>query len=217
MKEEHIPYGFEKCSSAEVEAKAGALLNSMQKRRSLRFFSEEDVSKQTIADLLNVASSAPSGANKQPWTFVAISNVELKKRIREAAEKEEQQFYGGRASDTWLADLAPLGTDWQKPFIETAPWIVVVFRKTLDDDGSKNYYVQESVGIACGFLISAIHQAGLVTLTHTPSPMNFLSEILKRPANEKPYLLLPIGFPAADATVPNIKKKDSSEVIFYFE
>ena len=217
MSEEHIPFIFTKSNSSEVEEKAIALRDEMLKRRSLRFFSEEEVSKETIEALLKVASSAPSGANKQPWTFVAISNPELKKRIRAAAEKEEQSFYGGRASDTWLADLAPLGTDWQKPFLETAPWIVVVFKKSLDDDGSKNYYVQESVGIACGFLIAAIHQAGLVTLTHTPSTMNFLSEILERPANEKPYLLLPIGFPAANATVPNIKKKDASEVLFYFE
>jgi len=194
MSEEHIPFIFTKSNSSEVEEKAIALRDEMLKRRSLRFFSEEEVSKETIEALLKVASSAPSGANKQPWTFVAISSPELKKRIRAAAEKEEQSFYGGRASDTWLADLAPLGTDWQKPFLETAPWIVVVFKKSLDYDGSKNYYVQESVGIACGFLIAAIHQAGLVTLTHTPSPMNFLSEILERPANEKPYLLLPIGF-----------------------
>jgi len=217
MEGEHIPYSFEKYTSSEVQERSEAFRDEMLKRRSLRFFSEEEVTKDTIEAILKVAASAPSGANKQPWTFVAISNRVLKQKIREAAEKEEQAFYGGKASDSWLADLAPFATDWQKPFLEKAPWILVVFKKTLADDGSKNYYVQESVGIACGFLIAAIHHAGLVTLTHTPSPMNFLSDILERPANEKPYLLLPIGFPAVDATVPNIQKKEDAEVQIYFE
>lgn len=184
----------------------------MEQRRSLRFFSSREVPEQVIQDLIMTASSAPSGANKQPWSFVAISGTDLKKKIRKAAEKEEREFYEHRAPDSWLKDLEPFGTDANKPFLETAPWLIVVFRENVDPMGGKNYYVQESVGIACGFLIAAIHQIGLVTLTHTPSPMNFLSSLLDRPANEKPYLLLPVGYPAEDATVPVIEKKSLEEV-----
>ncbi len=165
------------------------------------------------------AASAPSGANKQPWTFCAISNPEVKRQIRIAAEQEEKESYEGRMSPEWLEDLAPLGTDWHKPFLEIAPWLIVVFRKPFDyqSNGSKrqNYYVQESVGIACGFLIAAIHAAGLVTLTHTPSPMNFLQKILDRPDNERPFLLLPVGYPAPDAMVPDIQKKGTDEVLVW--
>ena len=184
----------------------------MEQRRSLRFFSSREVPEQVIQDLIMTASSAPSGANKQPWSFVAISGTDLKKKIRKAAEKEEREFYEHRAPDSWLKDLEPFGTDANRPFLETAPWLIVVFRENVDLMGGKNYYVQESVGIACGFLIAAIHQIGLVTLTHTPSPMNFLSSLLDRPANEKPYLLLPVGYPAEDATVPVIEKKSLEEV-----
>jgi nitroreductase len=168
-----------------------------------------------------IAASAPSGTNKQPWTFCAISNPKLKATIRKAAEEEEYESYNGRMNKEWLEDLKKFNTDWQKPFLETAPWIIVVFKEVyemgVEGEKKQNYYVNESVGIACGFLISAIHDLGLVTLTHTPSPMNFLSKILNRPTNERSFLLLPIGYPAAEATVPDIKKKTSEEVINWFE
>ena len=166
------------------------------------------------------ASSAPSGAHKQPWTFCAVSNIEIKKAIKAAAEKEEYENYNGRMSDEWLKDLAKFDTDWHKDFLEIAPWLIIVFKKAYDIDEEgikhKNYYVNESVGIACGFLINAIHYAGLVTLTHTPSPMNFLQEILERPENERPFLLLPVGYPAVDTEVPVLQRKSESEVIKYF-
>ncbi|MBI1315527.1 nitroreductase family protein [bacterium] len=189
----------------------------LDKRRSLRFFSSEPVERAVIEELILAAGTAPSGAHKQPWTFVAVSDPHLKTRIREAAETEERAFYAGRASESWLRDLAPLGTDWQKPFLEDAPWLIVVFRQAHAPDGSKHYYTQESVGMACGLLIAAIHKAGLVTLTHTPSPMQFLSEVLGRPANEKPYVLLPIGYPAPQATVPDLVRKPLDELAVFFE
>lgn len=192
----------------------------MNNRRSLRDFSNTPVSKNTIEDLLKTAGTAPSGANKQPWHFCAISNSGLKKQIREAAEKEEYEFYNGRASEEWLKDLSPFGTNWEKPFLEVVPWLIVVFKKSYNQDGeerSKNYYVQESVGIATGILITAIHNAGLVTLTHTPSPMNFLSKILGRPDNEKPFLLLPVGYPADNALVPDIKRKSLEDISDFYE
>ena len=167
------------------------------------------------------ASTAPSGAHKQPWTFCAVNNTELKQQIRIAAEQEEYRSYHGRMSEAWLRDLVPFGTDWHKPFLETAPWLVIVFRRIYEfgDNGKKqnNYYVNESVGIACGLLLAAIHQAGLVALTHTPSPMDFLTKVLNRPANEKPFLLIPIGYPSPDATVPNLTRKPSEEVIEWYE
>ncbi len=182
----------------------------MLSRRSIREFSNNAVSEETIKNILKVAHSAPSGANKQPWHFCAIRSADLKSKIRQAAEKEEYINYNGRMPGEWLGDLKKFGTDWEKPFIDIAPWIIIVFKKNYDvvADGSKakNYYVSESVGIACGFLIAAIQMAGLVTLTHTPSPMNFLQEILNRPENEKPFLLLPVGYPAENAQVPNISK-----------
>ena len=208
----HKAYRPDLPSESELLSKSAALREQMEQRRSLRFFSSREVPERVIQDLIMTASSAPSGANKQPWSFVAISGTDLKKKIRKAAEKEEREFYEHRAPDSWLKDLEPFGTDANKPFLETAPWLIVVFRENVDPMGGKNYYVQESVGIACGFLIAAIHQIGLVTLTHTPSPMNFLSSLLDRPANEKPYLLLPLGYPAEDATVPVIEKKSLEEV-----
>ena len=166
------------------------------------------------------ASSAPSGAHKQPWSFCAISDKGIKSEIRKAAEEEEYQNYHGRMSDEWLKDLEKFGTDWQKPFLEKAPWLIVMFKKTYDveADGSraKNYYVSESVGIAAGFLITAIHMAGLVTLTHTPSPMNFLEKILDRPANEKAFLLLPVGYPEQDAVVPVLQRKALAQVSTFY-
>lgn len=202
-------------------AQSTLLLKSKSSRRSVRFFSDTPVPRKVVENILMIASSAPSGANKQPWVFCAINNFEVKKKIREAAEAEEYESYNGRMNEEWLEDLKPFATDWHKPFLETAPWIIVVFKEVygVGDDGKKkqNYYVNESVGIACGFLINAIHELGLVTLTHTPSPMNFLSKLLGRPSNERPYLLLPVGYPADDATVPDIKKKTSEEVIFWYE
>lgn len=192
----------------------------MLKRRSVRYFSDKPVSKEIISNILAVANSAPSGANKQPWTFCAIQNVGLKKQIRKAAEKEEYDSYHGRMPEEWLKDLAPLQTDWTKSFLETAPWLIVVFKESygLDEESKKstNYYVSESTGIATGFLIAAIHAAGLCTLTHTPSPMNFLSKLLNRPANEKPFLLLPLGYAADDCLVPVLKKKTVKDVTIFY-
>jgi nitroreductase len=191
----------------------------MIQRRTVRDFAPDPVPKEIIDDLIMTASSAPSGANKQPWTFCAVSDPGLKHRIRIAAEKEEYDSYHGRMSQEWLEDLAPLQTDWNKPFLEIAPWLIVVFKKAYDLDGErkrKNYYVMESVGLACGFLLTAIHNAGLVALTHTPSPMNFLQEILGRPENERPFLLIPVGYPAKDAMVPDIKRKEAKDVIVYY-
>ncbi|MGM0580446.1 MAG: nitroreductase family protein [Bacteroidota bacterium] len=192
---------------------------SMDKRRSVREFSSKPISKEVIENIIKTAATAPSGAHKQPWTFCIISKPELKKKIREAAEKEEYESYQNRMSDQWLKDLEPIGTDWEKPFLETVPYIIVVFKKIYDEEeGQKktNYYVNESVGIACGFLIAAIHQAGLATLTHTPSPMNFLSEILDRPKNERPFLLIPVGYPAEETYVPKLERKGLSEMAKFY-
>lgn len=192
----------------------------MNSRRSLRMFSDEPVPIEIIENILRAAGTAPSGANKQPWIFCAISNPDIKKKIREAAEKEEFENYHGRMSDAWLKDLVVFDTDWHKPFLETAPWLIVVFKKAydIDDHGEhhKNYYVNESVGIACGMLLTAIHLSGLVALTHTPSPMNFLSEILQRPANERPFLLIPVGKPAENSMVPDIKRKALDEISQFY-
>jgi iodotyrosine deiodinase len=193
----------------------------METRRSLRFFSDRSLPREAVEQLIMTASTAPSGAHKQPWTFCAVSNAAIKMQIREAAEKEEYRSYNGRMSPEWLRDLEPFGTDWHKPFLETAPWLIIVFRQIyeLGDEGTRrtNYYVNESVGIACGLLLAAIHQAGLVALTHTPSPMEFLTRLLNRPANEKPFLLIPIGYPAVGATVPDLRRKSSDEVIAWYE
>ena len=220
MEDGHIPYRPERVAPDEVERRAHDVFQRWNTRRSVRFFSDVLVSESTIESLIAAAGTAPSGANKQPWTFCAVSNPELKKRIRIAAEEEEKAFYEGRAPQAWLDDLAPIGTDWEKRFLETAPWLLVVFKQVQDvrPDGKvrKNYYVSESVGIACGLLITAIHEAGLVTLTHTPSPMNFLAEILGRPAHEKPFLLLPVGYPAEDATVPDLTRKHLAEILLKF-
>lgn len=210
-----VPYKRPILSSDQVLEKSGEYYGFLNSRRSVREFEETDVPKEVVENLIKAASTAPSGAHKQPWTFVAVSGREIKKKIRAAAEAEEMDFYKNRATEEWLKDLAPLGTNWSKPFLENAPWLIVVFKKVYDklpEGRAKNYYVQESVGIASGFLISAIHNAGLVTLTHTPSPMNFLSDILERPANEKPFLLLPVGYPSRHAQVPDLKRKSLEEV-----
>ena len=204
----------------EVIERSQKLNNFMQKRRSVRDFSNRSIPPEVIQNLVATAASAPSGAHKQPWTFCVISNPDLKKKIREAAEKEEYENYHGRMSEEWLNDLKPFGTNWHKEFLETAPYLIVVFKKSYDllPDGTiaKNYYVNESVGIACGFLLQAIHHAGLISLTHTPSPMNFLANLLDRPKNEKAFLLIPVGYPAENATVPVLERKPLNEVMIKY-
>lgn len=203
----------------EMLHRAFEFYTRMSKRRSVRFFSDREIPDELLDWAIRTAGTAPSGANKQPWTFCVVRNPEIKKRIRQAAEKEEYESYTSRMTQEWLEDLAPLGTDWHKEFLETAPALIVVFRKShdiLDGVKKKNYYVQESVGIACGFLLAALHQAGLASLTHTPSPMNFLQEILERPENEKPYLLIPVGYPSPDAMVPDIRRKGLEEIMIRY-
>jgi nitroreductase len=199
-----------------MNKRAASFREDMQRRRTLRYFSDRPVPPEVIEDCLLVAGSAPSGANLQPWHFVVVSDAAIKRRIREAAENEEHEFYHRRAPQEWLDALAPLGTDEHKPYLETAPYLIVIFAQSygLLPDGRKvkNYYVTESVGIATGMLITALHHAGLVSLTHTPSPMGFLNEILGRPSHEKPYLILVTGYPAADAVVPEIGKKPLAEI-----
>lgn len=214
-----IPYLGASFSMEESELRAATFAADLQKRRSVRDISTQEVPRTLIENLIKAAAAAPSGANRQPYTFCAITSPKIKKKIREAAEKEEFINYNGRMDTQWLDDLKPLGTDWHKPFLETAPWLIVAFRKgyEMESDGKhQNYYVQESVGLACGFLLAAIHQAGLITLTHTPSPMAFLQKILKRPENEKPFLLLPVGYPAKDAQLPNLRKKRLEEVSVWY-
>jgi iodotyrosine deiodinase len=215
-KRSFVPYLPQRLSEDQMLARANELLSQMDSRRSVREFSTEPVPRPLIELAIRAASTAPSGAHRQPWKFVAVSNREIKRRIREEAEREEKRSYEERMPEDWLQALEPLGTDWRKPFLESAPWLVVVFAESygLDPNGSKvkNYYVQESVGIACGFFITAVHSMGLATLTHTPSPMGFLSEILERPANERPYILFPVGFPAQDAAVPNLERKALEDI-----
>ena len=218
MKNKHtfIPYKGITYSEEEMLQRSRDFYHFMDKRRSLREFSDREIPFEVIENIIRTASTAPSGAHKQPWTFCVVSDAKLKKEIRAAAEKEEYLSYNGRMTEEWLEDLAIFGTDWHKPFIETVPYLIVVFKKSYDivqGEKRKNYYVNESVGLATGFLIAAIHQAGLVTLTHTPSPMNFLQKILKRPENEKPFLLLPVGYPKEDAKVPDLKRKPLDEVM----
>lgn len=215
----HIPYSRPFIGPDEMLQLAQQYYQQMDTRRTLREFADTPVPKAVIEQLILTASSAPSGAHKQPWTFCVVGDAALKKQIREAAEEEERRNYAGRMSDEWLEDLAQFGTDANKPFLETAPWLIIVFRKSYEitEEGKRNnYYVQESVGIACGFLLTAIHHAGLVALTHTPSPMNFLCEILQRPANEKPFLLIPVGYPAPNAQVPDLKRKGLDEVAVFY-
>ena len=200
----------------EMLARAESFADDLHRRRTIRDFSNRPVSVEVIRDCLRAAASAPSGANRQPWHFVVVSNPGIKTRIREAAEAEERAFYQGRASDAWLEDLAPLGTDEHKPFLEDAPYLIVVFAERFEvhADGTrhKNYYVSESVGIATGMLLAALHNAGLATLTHTPSPMGFLREILDRPRTERPYLIVVAGYPAEGVRVPDIRRKALSDV-----
>lgn len=215
------PLDHTEYSKEEMLARAKAFHLQHEARRTVRMFSDRPVDRKIIEFIIKTASTAPSGANKQPWNFCVVTNPEVKGQIREAAEKEEYENYHGRMSDDWIEDLKKFGTDWNKDFLTTAPYIIVAFKKAydLDADGNKekNYYVNESVGLACGMLISAIHNAGLVTVTHTPSPMNFLQKVLKRPDNERPFLLLPVGYPAADAEVPVISRKDLEEMSTWYK
>jgi iodotyrosine deiodinase len=217
-----VPLEFERRHDKESKFRGQAMLDSLRRRRSVREFSPDKVPRPLIEIAIATAATAPSGANRQPWHFVAVSDPATKSEIRRAAEAEEREFYeGGRATEEWLEALAPLGTDWRKPFLETAPWLVAVFKEIhgVAGDGSKitNYYVNESVGIACGLFINAIHHMGLVTLTHTPQPMRFLNEILGRPTHERPFILFPVGYPADGCRVPDIAKKPLDEVLTWIE
>ncbi len=211
-----VPLAFEGLSPDESRARLAAFAARLRQRRTVRDFSSEPVARDIIEQAILAAGSAPSGANQQPWTFVAISDASVKSRIRAAAEEEEKAFYSGRAGAEWLAALSHLGTDWEKPFLETAPWLIAIFmqRWGVGADGKrvKHYYALESVGIAVGFLIAALHEAGLATLTHTPSPMGFLNEICGRPDNEKAVALLVVGKPADGCRVPAIVKKPLDEI-----
>ena len=211
---------YKEYSIDEMQKRAADFYEDIKQRRTIRDFSDRSVPKESIEKCLLAAGTAPNGANKQPWHFVVVTDPEIKKKIRDAAEKEEEAFYNGRAPDEWLEALAPLGTDASKPFLERAPYLIVIFAQSheVSENGKKikNYYVQESVGIATGILITAIHHAGLVSLTHTPSPMGFLGKILKRPANERAYLILVVGYPEENANVPDINKKSLEEIASFF-
>jgi iodotyrosine deiodinase len=218
---EFDPLEFSEKSPEKMREDASAFYQSIKKRRTVREFSNRPVSVDIIRDAIKAAGTAPSGANMQPWYFVAISSREIKSQIRQAAEGEEREFYEHRASRQWLDALAPLGTDENKPFIEEAPYLIAVFLKKFSYDGEgkrlKNYYTSESVGIACGILLTALHIGGLVTLTHTPSPMKFLNKILNRDKDEKPYMLIVTGYPADDAKVPRISRKPYDEIAGFIE
>lgn len=213
--------GYPDRDGADLVDRSDAFLAMMKTRRTVRHFSDRPVPKAVIENAIRVGASAPSGANKQPWHFVAIAQPDLKRRLRIAAEKEERAFYGGKAGDAWLADLEQFGTDDKKPFLETAPWLIAVFKQLYgrDDHGQKSthYYLNESVGLAAGFFLAALHQAGLATLTHTPSPMGFLNDLCQRPASEKPIMLVVAGYPAPGAEVPVIDKKPFKDVATVLE
>jgi iodotyrosine deiodinase len=216
----HILYETKSISEEDSIKKSKEFYNWIDTRRSVREYSKQPVSKKVIENIIKAASTAPSGAHKQPWTFCAISNPELKTKIRKAAEIEEQETYAKRMTERWRQDLAPLGTDTNKPFIEDAPWVIVAFKRAYEHEETvkhNNYYVNESVGIACGMLITAIHNAGLVTLTHTPSPMKFLTKLLERPSNERAFLLLPIGYAKHPVYVPDLDRKPLKDVAVFYE
>lgn len=219
MKNEFVAYTKTTYSRAEMISRAREFYLWMDQRRTVREFSSEEIPEEVIDNIILTASTAPSGAHKQPWSFCVVRDPEIKTQIRIAAEKEEFESYNGRMPQEWLNDLARFGTDWKKPFLESAPALIVVFKRSYElvgDEKKNNYYVTESVGLACGFLLAAIHHAGLVALTHTPSPMNFLCEVLERPANEKPFLLIPIGRPFEGCLVPKLARKPLNEVVTYY-
>jgi nitroreductase len=215
-----IPFHMDPLPEEEMLRRGRALYDELRGRRSVRHFSSKPVPRECIELAIQIAASAPSGANRQPWRFVAVSDPAIKRRIREGAEAEERISYeGGRMPPEWLEALAPLGTDWHKPFLEMVPWIVVVFEEIYQEGPGgkrlKSYYAKESVGIACGLFIVALHRMGLATLTHTPSPLAFLSRILGRPENERPFILFPVGYPAEDAMVPDLRRKTLDEVVVW--
>lgn len=216
----YLAYSKPNISDQEMTNRAKTFYDKMNQRRSVREFSDKSIPLEVVENIIKTASTAPSGAHKQPWTFCIIQNPEIKKQIRIEAEKEEYESYESRMSSEWIKDLKPLGTDWQKPFLETAPYLIAIFKHSYgigaNNEKKNNYYVQESVGIATGFLLAAIHNAGLVALTHTPSPMSFLSKILNRPKNEKPFLLIPIGFPAKECWVPDIERKGLDKIAILY-
>jgi len=217
---QYIPYDYEKITAREMLENSDSFFRMMDKRRTIRHFSDEEIPIEVIENLVKTASTAPSGAHKQPWTYCIVSNPELKSKIRKAAEKEEFDNYNGRMSEEWLNDLAVFETNWEKPFLEIAPYLIVIFKQTYGMNGdkkTKHYYVNESVGISVGLFIAAAHQAGLATLTHTPSPLNFLTQLLNRPINEKPFLLIPIGYPAVGASVPRIKRKQLDDFVVSYK
>jgi nitroreductase len=219
-KKQFVAYKGIRYPKAEMLNRSREFYNFMDRRRTVRAFADKPVPLQVMEHIIMAASTAPSGAHKQPWTFCLVSNPDLKRQIREAAEEEEYENYNGRMSEEWLEDLEKFDTDWHKPFLETAPYLIVIFKKPYDIiDGKKhkNYYVNESVGLATGFLLAGIHNAGLAALTHTPSPMNFLQRILDRPENERPFLLIPVGYPAEDVQVPNIDRKEKDKVLVHYE
>lgn len=215
-----VQYTRNSYSSEEMTKRSNDFLNWMDCRRTCRDFSNQPIPKEVIQNIILSASTAPSGAHKQPWTFCVVSNPEIKKQIRIEAEKEEYESYNGRMPEDWKKDLLPLQTDWKKEFLEIVPYLIIVFKKSyeIDEEGKKTntYYATESCGLACGFLLTAIHNAGLVALTHTPSPMNFLSKILERPVNEKPFLLVPVGYAAEECLVPDIERKRLKEVSSWY-
>ncbi len=215
-----VSYSKDAFEAIEMLEKSKSFYSWMDKRRTVRDFSDRQVPKEVIENIILTASTAPSGAHKQPWTFCVVTDVEIKKQIRAEAEKEEYESYNGRMPEAWLKDLRPLQTDWRKEFLEKAPYLIIVFKKSyeLNEDGRKGnvYYANESCGIACGFLLAAIHHAGLVALTHTPSPMNFLSKVLLRPENEKPFLLIPVGYAAEECWVPELKRKSLEEISSWY-
>ena len=217
----YVEYSREKYDNQEMINRSSEFYHWMDTRRTVRDYSAEPIPKEVIENIIKAASTAPSGAHKQPWTFCVISNPDMKKKIRIAAEEEEKESYSKRMSEEWLHDLEHLGTNWEKPFLEIAPYLIVVFKKSynLDEGGKKsnNYYVNESVGLASGFLLAAIHKAGLIALTHTPSPMGFLSKLLNRPENERPFLLIPVGHPAHDTYVPQLSRKSIEDVSVFYE
>ncbi|MBK8521650.1 MAG: nitroreductase family protein [Chitinophagaceae bacterium] len=215
-----VQYSRDTYLADEMLERSASFSKWMDTRRTCRDFSDKPIPKSVIENIISAASTAPSGAHKQPWTFCVVSNPEIKKQIRAEAEKEEFESYNGRMPEAWKKDLLPLQTDWKKEFLEIAPYLIIVFKKSYDLDGEGNktntYYANESCGLACGFLLAAIHHAGLVALTHTPSPMNFLCKILDRPANEKPFLLIPVGYAADACWVPDIQRKKLHEVSSWY-
>lgn len=215
----YLLYTKETYRDSEMAIRSREFYDWMDSRRTVREFSDKPIDSAIIENLILTASTAPSGAHKQPWTFCVVKDAAIKRQIRVGAEKEEKENYEKRMSDNWIKDLEPIGTNWHKPFLEVAPYLIVVFKRSYELDAGKvkhqNYYATESCGIACGFLLTAIHNAGLVALTHTPSPMNFLSRILNRADNEKPFLLIPVGYPAEECWVPDLKRKSLTDICIW--